>query len=80
MSCEAQRQQDEMFCARCNMRWDLDGDPAQCGKEARAARARLEAGVMCPEECSQSGHGPDEAELKTFRELTERILGGLDGG
>lgn len=62
MTCEAQRQQDEMFCSRCDMRWDFHGDPVQCGKERE-----------------RTGHLPDTEEVKAFRELTERILGDLDG-
>lgn len=62
MRCEAQRQQDEMFCARCDMRWSLDGDPVECGKDRETY-----------------GHIADTEEVKAFRELTERILGDLDG-
>ena len=32
MTCEARREQDEMFCARCDLRWDFKEDPVGCGK------------------------------------------------
>ena len=32
MTCEARREQDEMFCARCNLRWDFKEDTVECGK------------------------------------------------
>ncbi len=32
MTCEAQRQGDEMFCAHCDMRWDFKSDSVECGK------------------------------------------------
>lgn len=30
--CNAIRQQDEMYCATCRLRWDV-ADPAMCGKD-----------------------------------------------
>lgn len=30
--CTAIRQQDEMYCATCRLRWDV-ADPAMCGKD-----------------------------------------------
>lgn len=32
MTCNAIRQQDEMYCATCRLRWDTS-DPVMCGKE-----------------------------------------------
>ncbi len=35
MSCKAQQQNDEMFCAACNLRWDVnDHEPAPCAQKA----------------------------------------------
>lgn len=36
MNCQAQRQSDEMFCAKCNKRWDLDGDSVECHGAAQS--------------------------------------------
>lgn len=36
MTCEARQQSDEMFCARCNLRWDVnDPAPPPCKKETK---------------------------------------------
>jgi hypothetical protein len=42
MTCEAQRQSDEMFCARCNMRWDFYGLTVECGKPVRTSTTPTE--------------------------------------
>ena len=33
MTCKIQRQQDEFYCSECNKRWDVNDDPAPCGKQ-----------------------------------------------
>lgn len=31
MTCQARQQSDEMYCAKCNLRWDAnDSDPPKC--------------------------------------------------
>lgn len=30
MGCKAERQQDEMFCADCGLRWDVAEEPPEC--------------------------------------------------
>ena len=49
-SCSAIQQSDEMYCAPCNLRWDVnDGDPPPCRKSVPSdepdltTRATLEA-------------------------------------
>lgn len=33
MTCQARRQSDEMYCARCRLRWDVnDSDPPHCAR------------------------------------------------
>lgn len=36
MTCKATQQSDEMFCAHCNIRWDMnDPDPPPCPEKAK---------------------------------------------
>lgn len=44
MTCKAQQQNDEMFCAACNLRWDMnDTDPPYCPeKEVQQLGRRME--------------------------------------
>ena len=36
MTCDAHQQSDEMWCARCNLRWDVnDPDPPPCRPEPK---------------------------------------------
>lgn len=41
MSCEAYRQEDEMFCPRCNLRWDARDVEPECGKVFEAGVASM---------------------------------------
>lgn len=36
MTCKATQQSDEMFCAHCHLRWDMnDPEPPQCPEKAK---------------------------------------------
>ena len=51
MGCDATQQSDEMFCATCGLRWDVnDNDPPDCSKP----KARIIVGLSGPAGCGKS--------------------------
>ena len=67
MTCEAQRQSDEMYCARCRLRWEADGlgEPISCPKKAQEL---------------SNGFTPDPDESAQFHRRIGSILRALDEG